>query len=123
MSLAVILGSGVLALLCFYFAFEVDEKHFLLKLLFIFFALIFMFMIAVGTAQQTAQECSVEVINQTVNGSTTTFVNDYLCYNTGKSSSNLIVLSGALFTLFAIYITVYILKEVFDARNFKLGRK
>lgn len=124
MSLSLIIGAGVLSLLCLYFAFNVDETHFLLKFLFIFFALIFMFTLAVGVVQDTTQECSIETTSQLVNGSQTNFTQERVCFDTDQSSSvSLITLTGALFLLFAIYITIYILREVFDSRNFEQGKQ
>jgi hypothetical protein len=124
MSLGLIIGSGILALLCFYFAFSVDEKHFLLKFLFVLFALIFMFMTSVGSAQDNSQVCHIMETNFTVTNATTVSEYDYLCFNTGKSNAvSLIQLTGALFVLVSIYFALYLIKEVFDARNFKLGKK
>lgn len=111
MSIALVMGIGIFSFLMFYFSFQLEGDHFLLKLLLIFFALTSLILIPKAVFDE---DCSLQLSQHnttTINATITQ--NDYvystLCVdNQGQSSRSLLYLIYGIFGVFITYISVYI---------------
>lgn len=106
MSLSLVIGIGILAFLFLYFAFQLNEQHFLLKLLLIFF---FCFSIILIPKSIINDTCTIEVQNATVTGSRTDYEYNTFCDSTVTGSErSFLKIPLWFFRIFVIYFSVYI---------------
>lgn len=116
--IAYVIGLGILASILIYFAFKLQKDHFILQLISVIFALLFL--MAIPWALVGAQtECEL-VLNSTTNE---TYTYDKQCYTKDSElpSTTLWVYFGFFFIFFA-YLSVMLVKSVVDRMKLKEGR-
>jgi hypothetical protein len=107
MSLELVIGISLMSFLFLYFCFQINEEHFLLKLLSIFFFLLTIILIPRAAIQDV---CFNELTNQTVIDNTTFFEYDYNCYSPNPSNINVSFTRIPIwfFRLFVTYFAIYL---------------
>lgn len=118
-----VVACAVTAAIFFYFASTLDEKHFFLKLLTVFFG-IFGLMFVAKTAVDNNSNCDIVVRNQTIVGNFTSFEYTRYCEtDLHTTDSKLFWLVGGYFSIFVIYCFIYFSKDIFDALVGAFGKK
>lgn len=109
--LSLVVGLGIVAFLFLYFAFNLDNDHFLLKLLLIFFFAFTILLIPHATIQD---DCEMKMVNETVSGNLTTYDYARTCDTTDSTSKTRflwIVMSFVM--LFVLYFSIYLVYHYF----------
>ena len=111
---AVVVGLSLLSLLIVFFAFNIDEEHFLLKLLLLFVFMASLVLIPKSILDQK-DHCGFVVTSSTVSGGVTSFTYDYLCSSNPKTTGlTLLKIVYAFITSFCLYVFVYLVYHVLD---------
>lgn len=106
MILGLVAAIGVLAFLFLYFAFNLDQEHFLLKFMLIFF---FAFTIILLPNAVINNSCVIDVQNTTVSGSTTVYNYESYCDNTTTQTENTFLkIPLWFFRILVTYFSIYI---------------
>jgi len=119
--IALVIGLGIIAYLFLYFAFQLDQEHFLLKILLVFFAISTMILIPKASI---SDNCNVIVDNttETVVGNVTTIENDYttICSdNITQTQRSFLLIPMWFFRIFITYFSLMIFWH-WTKRNEKL---
>lgn len=123
MSLAIVVGTGILSFLFLYFAFKLEKKHFILQLTAVVFSVILMFLVS-KAALDAQTSCEPILQNQTVTGNMTSFTYTTFCSETNANTGLYSFRTIATFmTIFFIYIFLYIIWETVDYKKIMGGRK
>lgn len=130
-----IAGLSIVTFFFLYLFKNLDEEHFILKLLFLTVALQFMFMIA-GTTAIHKDDCSllINTTNTSVSGTGNMTVYDYGEYcmsDTTGSSTRFLIVMTYISRIFWAYLIIYIimtfgprfLKFIGDIPKWIMGRK
>ena len=114
MALSLILAIGIVCFLILKIAFNLDEQHFLLKLLLIMITLSIMILIP-KVAVDTNDHCDFVLSNTTVSGNLTSYQYDHLCVENVKRTDTIFYKSYLFFLLiFVLYVLVYFHKEAIE---------
>lgn len=90
--IAGIIGLGILAFLYFYLAFNLEERHQVIKAFALFFGVFILILLSKGMIDST-RECDLKLMNETLSngGNVTTYDYDTICYditeNVGTSNT------------------------------------
>lgn len=117
-----ILSISFVCFLLLYFSFNLDKKHFLLKLFITFW--VFFTLILIPQNVLTTQICSNELINQTVSGNLTTNIYDIVCINQDNAEAFDFYKNYLFYIkIFVIYILLYFIYEVLNFTGKTAGIK
>lgn len=112
--LELVAGVGILCFLVLFIAFNLDEEHYLLKLLCVFFFLGLMLLIPKATIDYS-NHCDFVQLNSTVTGNTTAYSYDYLCTNSTTTTPQTFYQSTTwILRIFLLYFAAYIIYFVFQ---------
>jgi len=105
-SLSLVLGLGIVAFLFLYFAFKLDEDHFLLKLFLIFFFLISILLMPNAIINDN---CQLMKANETILGNVTTFEYSSVCDDSAsKTKTGFLKVVLWFFRIFVTYFSLYL---------------
>lgn len=106
MSLELIVGLGTIAFLFLYFAFKLEDNHFIFKLLLIFF---FCVSILVMPQAVIKENCQVEIANITVTGENSTLEYSTFCIEPqGNAPTSFLRITTWFLRIFLTYCFIYL---------------
>lgn len=121
--LVYVVGAGIISLLLIYFAFKLQQDHFILQLISIVFALITM-MIIPWAFVGAQMECDNVMTSKYVVGANETYTYEKQCIEKESNlPSTTLKVYMTFFTLFAIYLSVMLIKYVIDRSQLKEGKQ
>lgn len=123
--LALVIGVGVIAFLLFYFAFNLDNEHFILKYLVIFLAIGLLFLVPkviidypsscdLVVSSEVAEQVT---FNATHTNTTTTYTYSTQCGTEKNTARTLLNAILWFYRLFAIYIFIYLFYYAYSSRR------
>lgn len=119
MIIETIIGLGILAFLFTYLAFQLDEKHNLLKVIMFVFGILLMFILSKVT-YSSMDYCEIMPINSTVSANTTSYSYERICFdNSDQSGYAAFKLMNYFLRIFNWYIYIVLLLMLFDLFKFK----
>ena len=118
-NLTLLIGIGICAIIFIYMFFKLGEtkttdgkSHFLLQILMLFFVIMSIFLIGKTTLDDN-NNCSWNVINQTVSGDTTTYTNSYECSAITNNTANVFYKMATWFaSIVAGYVFIYFTYQI-----------
>lgn len=119
MTLEVIIGLGILSFLFTYIAFQLDEKHNILKVLMFIFGILMMFILS-KVSYEAMDFCEIMPRNSTVTGNTTSYEYTRECFeNPDKSGLAGFKLMNYFVRILNWYVVIVMLLMLFDLFHFK----
>ena len=119
MTLETVVGLGILAFLFSYMAFQLDEKHNILKVLMFVFSILLMFIIS-KVSYEGMTFCEILPVNATMSGVTAHYEYERVCFeNTDKSGFAGFKLMNYFVRILNWYIIIIVLLMMFDLFKFK----
>lgn len=105
-----VVGAGIVSFLMLYFGFNLEgEKHYLLRLITVFFALGLLLVIPSLLVESTSNVCDSVVHNSTLVGDTITYEYTSYCYEvTLGSPSTFLKATLWFYRVFILYIILYL---------------
>lgn len=115
-TIAIILGIAAVCFLLIYFAFKLDNTHYLLSILCIFCAMSLMLLIP-KTMVDENDYCELSLNTTTLNATTNVTSYGYanVCVINSKQTASIFYQGFMWFwRIFAVYVFVYLVKEIFE---------
>lgn len=111
-----IISIGIVCFLLLYFSFNLEKKHFLLKLIITF--VVFFMVLLIPKININYENCTNEITNQTISGNITTYEYKLICKEqTSQTGLSFYKNYLTYIVIFIIYIFVYFVYEVLNFFN------